>query len=42
MENIVLIDGNYWLFSAFHATAAMGNLMVNKEWYSHKCSVWFC
>ena len=31
MENIVLIDGNYWLFSAFHATAAMGNLMVNKD-----------
>ena len=31
MEKIVLIDGNYWLFSSYYATAAMGNLMVNKD-----------
>lgn len=27
----MLIDGNYWLFSSYYATAAMGNLMVNKD-----------
>lgn len=31
MKELVLIDGNYWLFSSYFATAAMGNLMVNKE-----------
>lgn len=31
MENIVIIDGNFWLFSCYYATAAMGNLMVNKD-----------
>ena len=31
MKKIVLIDGNYWLFSSYYATAAMGNLMVNKD-----------
>ena len=31
MKEFVLIDGNYWLFSSYYATAAMGNLMVNKE-----------
>ena len=31
MEELVLIDGNYWLFSSYYATAAMGNLMVNKD-----------
>lgn len=31
MENIVVIDGNFWLFSCYYATAAMGNLMVNKD-----------
>lgn len=31
MKKIILIDGNYWLFSSYYATAAMGNLMTNKE-----------
>lgn len=31
MEELVLIDGNYWLFSSYYATAGMGNLMVNKD-----------
>lgn len=31
MKELVLIDGNYWLFSSYYATATMGNLMVNKE-----------
>ncbi len=31
MENLVIIDGNFWLFSCYYATAAMGNLMVNKD-----------
>lgn len=31
MKEFVLIDGNYWLFSSFYATATMGNLMVNKD-----------
>ena len=31
MKEIILIDGNYWLFSAYFATATMGNLMVNKD-----------
>ncbi|MEG0592804.1 MAG: DNA polymerase I [Coprobacillus sp.] len=31
MEELVLIDGNYWLFSSYFATAAMGNFMVNKD-----------
>lgn len=31
MEKIVVIDGNFWLFSCYYATAAMGNLMVNKD-----------
>ena len=31
MKEFVLIDGNYWLFSSYYATAAMGNLMVNKD-----------
>ena len=31
MEEIVLIDGNSLLFKAYFATAAMGNLMVNKD-----------
>lgn len=31
MKELVLIDGNYWLFSSYYATAAMGNLMVNKD-----------
>lgn len=31
MEKIVIIDGNFWLFSCYYATAAMGNLMVNKD-----------
>lgn len=31
MKKIVLIDGNYWLFSSYYATAAMGNLMTNKD-----------
>ena len=28
MEKLVVIDGNFWLFSCYYATAAMGNLMV--------------
>lgn len=35
MEELVLIDGNYWLFSSYYATAAMGNLMVNKDGFQH-------
>lgn len=31
MKELVLIDGNYWLFSSYYATAGMGNLMVNKD-----------
>lgn len=31
MEKLVIIDGNFWLFSCFYATQAMGNLMVNKD-----------
>jgi DNA polymerase-1 len=31
MKNLILIDGNYWIFSSYYATAAMGNLMVNKD-----------
>lgn len=31
MKEFVLIDGNFWLFSCYYATAAMGNLMVNKD-----------
>ena len=31
MKEFVLIDGNYWLFSSYYATASMGNLMVNKD-----------
>lgn len=31
MKEFILIDGNYWLFSSYYATAAMGNLMVNKD-----------
>lgn len=31
MKELVLIDGNYWLFSSYFATAAMGNMMVNKD-----------
>ena len=27
MEKLVVIDGNFWLFSCYYATAAMGNLM---------------
>ena len=30
-KELVLIDGNYWLFSSYYATATMGNLMVNKD-----------
>ena len=30
-DELVLIDGNYWLFSSYYATASMGNLMVNKN-----------
>lgn len=31
MKEFVLIDGNFWLFSCYYATATMGNLMVNKD-----------
>ena len=31
MEKLVVIDGSFWLFSCYYATAAMGNLMVNKD-----------
>lgn len=31
MEEIIIIDGNFWMFSAYYATAAMGNLMVNRD-----------
>ncbi len=31
MEEIILIDGSYWLFSAYYGTAAMGNLMENRD-----------
>lgn len=31
MKELVLIDGNSLLFKAYYATAAMGNLMVNKD-----------
>lgn len=31
MKKMILIDGNYWLFSSYYATAAMGNLMMNKD-----------
>lgn len=31
MEKLVVIDGNFWLFSCYFATTAMGNLMVNKD-----------
>lgn len=31
MKKMVLIDGNYWLFSSYYATAAMGNLMTNQN-----------
>lgn len=31
MEEIYIIDGNYWMFSAYYATASMGNLMVNHD-----------
>ena len=31
MAKLVVRDGNFWLFSCYYATAAMGNLMVNKD-----------
>lgn len=31
MKELVLIDGNSLLYRAYYATAAMGNLMVNKD-----------
>jgi len=31
MEELILIDGNSLLFKAYYATAAMGNLMMNKD-----------
>lgn len=31
MDELILIDGNSLLFKAYYATAAMGNLMVNKD-----------
>ena len=31
MEELILIDGNSLLFKAYYATAAIGNLMVNKD-----------
>lgn len=31
MKELILIDGNYWLFSSYFATAAMGNMMFNKD-----------
>ena len=31
MEKLVVIDGNFWLFSCYNAKAAMGKLMVNKK-----------
>lgn len=31
MKEIILIDGNFWMFSAYYATAAMGNLIVNRD-----------
>ncbi len=31
MEEIIIIDGSYWLFSAYYGTASMGNLMINKD-----------
>lgn len=31
MKEIIIIDGNSLLYRAYYATAAMGNLMVNKE-----------
>lgn len=31
MKEIYIIDGNYWMFSAYYATASMGNLMVNRD-----------
>lgn len=31
MKKIVLIDGNYWLFSSFYATYSQGFLMHNKD-----------
>lgn len=31
MKELVMIDGNSLLYRAYYATAAMGNLMVNKE-----------
>lgn len=31
MKKMILIDGNYWLFSSYYATAAIGNLMTNKD-----------
>ena len=31
MKRLLLIDGNNVMFRAFYATAAMGNLMLNKN-----------
>lgn len=31
MKELILIDGNYWIFSSYYATAAMGNFMVNHD-----------
>ncbi|WRK54219.1 hypothetical protein SD457_04120 [Coprobacillaceae bacterium CR2/5/TPMF4] len=31
MKELVLIDGNSLLYRAYYATAAMGNLMMNKD-----------
>ena len=31
MKELILIDGNYWIFSSYYATAAMGNYMTNRE-----------
>ena len=31
MKELVMIDGNSLLYRAYYATAAMGNLMVNKD-----------
>ena len=41
MEKLVVIDGSFWLFSCYYATAAMGNLMVNKDGVPTN-AVWFC
>ena len=31
MKELVMIDGNSLLYRAYYATAAMGNMMVNKD-----------